>query len=143
MKIELGNLPVEAHRRYAIDEQLKKNNPLPEMLKGSGNFAHGAPLYVSTVSVSHLSTLLRIDGARTGAFAFFDPPSEANPAYLFSSLFFNRLEPALERFSKNLPFGKNEKSTETAALKAFFSLIKQLRDMSIFIQSQRIGIQQG
>lgn len=142
MKIDQGNLPLEAHQRYAIDQETLKKNPITALLQQVKT-----PLPTrssSTLSTSYLSSL-SLSKTSPLSWTIFCPPSEdwANFDYLFSANHFSVLQRVVKKFFSFIAQEKSLKKNEEVALKELFNLIKDLQDMFLLIQSQRLGIQQG
>lgn len=141
MKVEQGNLPIEAHRRYAIDQQIKKDNPLVDLL-AQVKARPSNTQQSSTISSSHLSAL-NLSKESTYSWTSFSPPLNLNLDRLFSFEFFSTLKEAADIFSSFSSQTKGIKHKGEYALKELFALTNQLQDMFLLIQSKRIGLQQG
>ncbi|MES2198584.1 MAG: hypothetical protein V4489_00240 [Chlamydiota bacterium] len=141
MKVEQSKIPLEDHRRYAIDQEIKKDNPLAALL------AQGKPRppslqQSSSLSVSHLSILL-LSKESTYSWTSFFPPFDLSLEHLFSFEVFSNLQQASDKFSSFIAKEKDVRYKGEYAISALFTRIKELQDMFVSIQSQRIGIQQG
>lgn len=141
MKIEQSKIPLEDHNRYAIDQAIKKDNPLTPLL-AHGKSRPPSLQQSSSISVSHLSLLLLTKDPTCSWTSFF-PPFDLSVEHLFSFEIFSKLQQAGEKFFSFIETEKNVKYKGEHALIALFSQTKELRDMFFLIQSQRIGIQQG
>jgi hypothetical protein len=141
MKVEQGNLPIEAHRRYAIDQQIKNDNPLIDLL-AQAKARPSNTQQSSTISSSHLAAL-NLNKESTYSWTSFSPPPNLNLDPLFSFEFFSALKQAADIFSSFTSQAKGMKYKGDYALKELFSLTNQLQDMFLLIQSKRIGLQQG
>ena len=141
MKIEQSQIPLAEHRRYAIDQEIKKDNPLAALL------AQGKPKppglqQASSLSVSHLS-IISLSKDSTYSWTSFAPPIDLSLEHLFSFEVFSKIHHAADKFFSFLEQKKDVPYKGEHALLALFTETKELRDMFALIQSQRIGLQQG
>lgn len=142
MKVDRGNLPLQAHQRYAVDQEIRKNNPITDLLQQVNT--RPSTRSSSTLSTSHLSSL-SLSKDNPLSWTIFCPPKDelGNFEYLFSPNHFSVLQRVVKRFFSFVAEEKSLKKNEEIALKELFTLIKNLQDMFFLIQSQRLGIQQG
>ena len=141
MKVEQSKIPLEDHRRYAIDQAIKKDNPLTDLLAQS-KLKPPSLQQSSSLSVSNLSLLL-LSKDSTHASTSFVPPPNLSLDHLFS---FEVYSSFLQGSAKLFAFFEKEKDVihkGAHALKACFTDIVEKYDMHCSIEAKRRGLQQG
>lgn len=142
MKVEQNNIPLDAHIRFALDQEITKGNSrLVDLLVHSKT----RPSSISqayTSSTSHLAALNLTKGSSYSWTSFFPPPN-LNIDLAFSFKSFSSLEEARHKFSSFLLEKKEEKYKGEFSIKEFFTCIEPLLTMYKIIESQRNGMKQG
>lgn len=141
MKIEQSKIPLENHRRYAIDQKIKQENPLTALLS-QGKIRPPSLQQSSSTSVSHLSLLL-LSKESTHASTSFCPPKNLSLDHLFSFEILSKLEQAADKFFTFLEKEKDIKYKGAHALSPCFTCTKKIYSMHCSIEAKRRGIQQG
>ncbi len=141
MKVEQSKIPLEDHRRYAIDQEIKKDNPLTDLLAQS-KLRPPSLQQSSSLSVSHLS-ILSLSKDSTHASTSFAPPPNLSLDHLFSFEVFSPLKQAAAKLSAFLEKEKDVRHKGAHAISACFTCIEEKYDMHCSIEAKRRGLQQG
>ena len=142
MKVEQNNIPLDSHVRYAVDQEIAKNNSLFVDLLAQAKTRPSSPHQASTLSTSHLAALFLTKESSYSWTSFF-PPLNLNLDLAFSSKSFSSLEKARDKFFSFLLEKKEEKYKGEFAIKNLFSCTEDLYAMFKIIESQRNGMKQG
>lgn len=152
--MQIHNLPPETNNRYALDDYIKKHNPLVDILRQATKRPSTLPP-TSINSHSHLCAIALDKGLFSPCADFSPPPNNSSSAeYIFSFVYYSILEKAHTKYEQwKKTQGSIPKTIDHTLqtmpgrvdfiLNEFFTTIKYLHAIFRLIESHRVGIQQG
>ncbi len=141
MKVEQSKIPLENHRRYALDQEIRKDNPLTILL-AQGKITPPSLQQSSSISVSHLSLLL-LSKESTHASTSFCPPPNLSIDHLFSFEVLSKQNRGADNLFAFLKKTKDVKYKEAPALIAGLTRTKEIFNMHCSIDGKRSGVKQA